>query len=63
MLWVYDYKYLNSYSAGIDFKRRDLTSADCPRAVRVNHMIFFIARVDYVNQLSLQSDISLLHCF
>ena len=29
MLWVYDhYKYLYFYSAGVDFKRQDLTSTD-----------------------------------
>ena len=29
MLWVYDlYKYVDSYSAGIDFSRQNLTSTD-----------------------------------
>ena len=29
MLWVYGhYKYLNSYSVGIDFRRQNLTSVD-----------------------------------
>ena len=29
MLWDYDhYKYFNSYSAGIDFSRQNLTSTD-----------------------------------
>ena len=29
MLWVYDqYKYVNSYSAAIDFSRQNLTSVD-----------------------------------
>ena len=36
MLWVYDdYKYYNSYSAEIDFRRQILTSKVYPRAVRV----------------------------
>ena len=37
MLWVDDhYKYFNSYSAGIDFRRQILTSKVYLRAVRVN---------------------------
>ena len=43
MLWVYGhYKYVYSYSAGIDFSRQNLTSTDMilmtkvyPRTVRV----------------------------
>ena len=37
ILWVYDqYKYVYSYSAGIDFRRQNLTSKVDPHAVRVN---------------------------
>ena len=41
MLWVYgQHKYVNSYSAGIDFRRQNLTSIlttkPDPRTVRVN---------------------------
>ena len=36
MLWVYGhYKYVYSYSAGIDFRRQSLTSKVDSRAVRV----------------------------
>ena len=41
MLWVYGhYKYVHSYSAGIDFSRQNLTSTDesDPRAARVNRV-------------------------
>ena len=38
MLWVYgQYKYVYSYSAGIDFSRQILTTEVDPRAVRVKH--------------------------
>ena len=37
MLWDYGhYTFSNSYSAGIDFRRKILTSKVDPRAVRVN---------------------------
>ena len=37
MLWIHDnYKYFQSYSAGIDFSRQNLTTKVDPRAVRVN---------------------------
>ena len=36
MLWVYDhYKYINPYSARIDFRRQNLTTKVDPRAARV----------------------------
>ena len=49
MLWVYCHgEYFYSYSAGIDFRRLNLTSMDnrfrrevAPRAVRVNGPILF----------------------
>ena len=37
MLWVYDqHKYVDSYSAGIDFSRQILTTKVDPGTVRVN---------------------------
>ena len=48
MLWVFDhYKYFDSYSAGIDFRRQKLTSKVGPRAVRVKMTFRQLVQSDY----------------
>ena len=43
MLWVFaHYEYFNSYSAGIDFRRQNLTSTVDPRAITVKLLCFAI---------------------
>ena len=71
MLWVYaHYKYINSYSAGIDFRQDNLTSADVrfwrlksdPRAVRVRegHTIVLFVSPSQLNKAQLVSYFSII---
>ena len=46
VLWVYNqYKYIYSYSAGINFRRQILTSKIDPRAVRVKKVFVVLVFV------------------
>ena len=53
MLWVYGhYKYFDSFSAGIDFRRQNLTSKVDPRAVSVNTQLSSTLLVQPTNCVS-----------